>query len=96
MLITTKISGNDDEIKIKTSKGGYLEINYELTVPMHNQLSVTNSFVAFILDKMMANVKVDMTFGAATIGELSGDQNDWSFEFCDPVVINRFINVNSS
>ncbi len=90
LLIATNISGNDDEIKIKTSKGGYLEINYELTVPMRNQLSVTNSFGAFILDKMMANIKVDMKFGAATIGELNGDQNDLSFEFCDPVVINRF------
>ena len=31
-----------------------------------------------------------MKFGAATIGELNGDQNNLSFGFCDPVVINIF------
>lgn len=90
LIIKTDISGDDDEIKIKTNKDGYLEINYELTVPSNNSLNIKNSFGALILDKMDANVKVDMKFGAATIGELNGDQNDLSFEFCDPVVINRF------
>ena len=88
--IVTIIDGDDDELKIKTSKEGYLEINYHITVPSGNSLDVKNSFGAFILDRMDADVKVDMKFGAATIGELNGDQNDLHFEFCDPVVINRF------
>lgn len=90
LSIKTDISGDDDEIKIKTSKDGYLEINYELTVPSGNLLDIKNSFGALFLDKMKASVKIDMKFGAATIGELSGEQNHLSFEFCDPIVINKF------
>ncbi len=40
LIIKTEISGDDEEIKIKTNKDGYLEINYKLTVPSNNSLNI--------------------------------------------------------
>ena len=39
---------------------------------------------------MDASIKVDLRFGAATIGDLNGDKNDLNFEFCDPAVVSKF------
>lgn len=39
---------------------------------------------------MDESIKVDLRFGAATIGALNGDRNDLNFEFCDPAVISKF------
>ncbi len=87
--VITHIDGNDEELKIKTSKEGYLEINYNIKVPAKNLLDIKSSFGAFFIDRMDASTKLDMKFGAATIGELNGDQNDLNFEFCDPIVISK-------
>lgn len=88
--VRTIINGDDKDLKIKANNDGFLKINYNLSVPAHNMLQVKNSFGPVVIDRIDASVKIDMKFGAATIGELNGDQNDLNFEFCDPVVISKF------
>lgn len=89
--VKTIIDGDDGNLNIKTKgSNGHLSIDYEISVPANNLLSVKNSFGPIIIDQMSNSVKIDLKFGAATIGALDGNQNDLSFEFCDPVVISKF------
>ncbi|MBL4708607.1 MAG: hypothetical protein JKY48_09245 [Flavobacteriales bacterium] len=88
LTIRTIIDGNNKNLKIKAKGDEHLSIDFEISVPANNLLSVKNSFGPVIIDKMTNNVMLDLKFGGATIGDLNGDQNSLKFEFADPVVIN--------
>jgi hypothetical protein len=90
IAIKTIIEGGDKDLEIKIKNDGYLKIDYNLQIPAANLLEIKNSFGLVTIDRMDASVKVDLRFGAATIGSLNGDENDLNFEFCDPAVVSKF------
>ena len=92
--VYTRIKGEKDNYRLNSNKGSSITIDYNLNLPKENQLYVKNSFGDLILGSRNGNTKVDVSFGSATIGNLSGEQNQLNFQFSEPVVVNSLTSGN--
>ncbi len=88
LSITTNLKNNKDQIKQKVNESSHLSIDYNIKVPSANRLEVKNAFGPLSIDKMKSTIKVDQSFGSASIGELEGMKNELTFKFSDPIIIN--------
>lgn len=88
LSIVTNLKDGDQKVKMKVKNSHQLNIDYNIKVPASNYLEITNAFGSLSLTNMIAKVKINQSFGSASIGNLNSDQNELSFKFCDPVIIN--------
>ena len=87
LSIKTQFANNDDA---SISKNEKIEVNYTIKMPANIELELKNKFGDIILDRMTAKSVIELQFGSAKIGRLESMENDLSFKFSDPVIIDQF------
>ncbi|MAY83116.1 MAG: hypothetical protein CMP59_03200 [Flavobacteriales bacterium] len=95
--IQIKIENGDKKLSIKTdidnkgdasiSKNEKMEINYTISMPANMPLELKNKFGDISLDSRTAKTMIELQFGSAKIGKLEHMENDLTFKFSDPVII---------
>jgi hypothetical protein len=76
--------------KDNNSKGkSEMSIDYEVKMPKSNNLSLSNSFGAFIINDLNGQADITVKFGSARIGKLNHSDNEINVEFSDPVEIDH-------
>ena len=57
------------------------QIDYEIKVPVQNNLTLSNDYGSILLDDTEGNTNISCDYGKLIIGELRGDQNILSFDY---------------
>jgi len=58
-----------------------MEINYEIKVPITNDVDLSNDYGGISLNVLQGNAKISCDYGKITIGELLGDDNSLDFDY---------------
>ncbi len=58
-----------------------MEINYEIKVPVSNDIDLSNDYGSIALNKIEGNAKISCDYGKLIIGELLGDNNLLNFDY---------------
>lgn len=59
----------------------HMEINYEIKVPVTNDVDLSNDYGGIFLNTLQGNAKISCDYGKITIGELLGDDNNLNFDY---------------
>lgn len=66
-----------------------LEINYTIKMPANMVLELENKFGDITIDRLTSRTEIELQFGSAKIGKLESVNNDLTFKFSDPVIIDE-------
>lgn len=58
-----------------------MEINYNVKVPVTNNVQLSNDYGSITLDKITGNAKLSCDYGQIIVGELMGSENYISFDY---------------
>lgn len=58
-----------------------MEINYEIKVPVTNDVDLSNDYGGISLNKLTGNAKISCDYGKLNIGELLGEDNRLNFDY---------------
>ena len=87
--ISLKTVINDKKNDVSIGKNEKMEINYVVYMPSDIQLELENKFGDITLDMLTARAEIELQFGSAKIGKLMHQENELSFKFSDPVIIDE-------
>jgi len=87
LRIATQI--NQGKHNVNIGKNEKMQINYVVSMPADIRLELENKFGDITLDMLSAKADIELQFGSAKIGKLLHQENELSFKFSDPVIIDE-------
>lgn len=88
-LLQIKTFMGDDKQTVNLNGKRDMEINYEIKLPKSLALELRNKFGDITLDELEGRAEIELQFGSAKIGSLRHEQNELTFKFSDPVIIDE-------
>lgn len=88
----TKISKKNNWGRNKTQ----FDINYNIKIPITNNINIKNSFGDVHVDKLNGNTRFCISHGNINLGELKGQKNEFELSFCNASSIKSIPSITVS